>query len=87
MSPPQIEAQPKDVVDVVTGTAAIFSVGIVCEDVGRSGGGGRRERVGSLTWEDLQITWEVFKTNSQSPTATNGEIGKIFYLPLLVQSA
>ncbi|CAI8041244.1 Ankyrin-1 [Geodia barretti] len=81
VSPPQIEAHPRDVVDVVTGTSATFSVNVVSaagEEV-RSGGegeegGGGRERVGSGTREDLQIMWEVLKTNSQLPAAMNEDI-------------
>ena len=85
VSPPQIEAHPRDVVDVVTGTSATFSVNVVSaagEEV-RSGGegeegGGGRERVGSGTREDLQIMWEVLKTNSQLPAAMNEDIGESF---------
>ena len=91
VSPPQIEAHPRDVVDVVTGTSALFSVSVVSaagEEVRRGGeggeGGGGRERVGSGTWEDLQIMWEVLKTNSQSPAAMNEDIGEPLSLPSLV---
>ena len=78
--PPKIEAQPKDMVDVVTGKAAMFTVGISWEQTLRSGmsngnvGSGSEKKGRTFSGrEDLQLTWEVLRENQ---TVENGRSGE-----------
>ena len=88
--PPQIEAQPCDVVGVVTGKQVLFSVAISCQRPrgGAEQGAGpeTRERVGSRGQEDLQISWQFQRAHPAAAVAigNHAEGGAYIYTFCLI---
>ena len=84
--PPQIEAQPCDVVGVVTGKQVLFSVAISCQRPrgGAEQGAGpeTRERVGSRGQEDLEISWQFQRAHPAAAVAicNHAEGGAYIYM-------
>ena len=77
--PPEIEAQPSDVLNAITGGTASFTVVVCVGREVREGGVGERGRAESSSSsggiEDLNISWEVLRTGSfggDGMTVTSG---------------
>ena len=73
--PPEIEAHPKDIVDIRTGSEAVFSVVVSWPSSQTANGGARGKRGGGGGGggEDLQFVWELLRPEfSFDHTSANG---------------